>query len=232
MPGNTVHARRTVVGRCGVGRRGVRQRWRAACCAVGAAAPVPRGAWQGCGAELRGQAARPLARMERRVCGVKGRGSAGCIEGPCTGGAHERELGALQRKPRRLHLLARHLHLWCVARRARQRWMHTWANPNRARTRARRDRSRLLARRPQAVELRLGPRLQGVRRSILCHGGESRLTKRSREGVRDTDAPHRNAVVVLARAARGGCLCGRVGSIVLRATFSPAVRRPLRCCSC
>jgi hypothetical protein len=32
----------------------------------------------------------------------------------------------------------------------------------------------------------------------------------------------RNAVVVLARAARGGCLCGRVGSIVLRATFSPA----------
>ena len=185
-----MHARRTVVGRCGVGRRGVRQRWRAACCAVGAAAPVPRGAWQGCGAELRGQAARPLARMERRVCGVKGRGSAGCIEGPCTGGAHERELGALQRKPRRLHLLARHLHLWCVARRTRQRWMHTWANPNRARTRARRDRSRLLARRPQAVELRLGPRLQGVRRSILCHGGESRLTKRSREGGRDTDARH------------------------------------------
>jgi hypothetical protein len=27
---------------------------------------------------------------------------------------------------------------------------------------------------------------------------------------------------VLARAARGGCLCGLVGSIVLRATFSPA----------
>ena len=47
--------------------------------------------------------------------------------------------------------------------------MHAWANPNRARTRARRDRSGLLARRPQAVELRLGPRLQGVRGGILCH---------------------------------------------------------------
>ena len=32
----------------------------------------------------------------------------------------------------------------------------------------------------------------------------------------------RNAVVVLARAGRGGCRCGLVGSIVLRATFSPA----------
>ena len=49
-------------------------------------------------------------------------------------------------------------------------WMHAWANPNRARTRARRDRSGLLARRPQAVELRLGPRLQGVRCRVLCHG--------------------------------------------------------------
>ena len=33
-----------------------------------------------------------------------------------------------------------------------------------------------------------------------------------------------NAAVVLARAARGGSLCGLVGSIVLRATFALAGR--------
>ena len=101
------------------------------------------------------------------------------------GGAQERGLGALQRKPRILHLLARHLHLCRVARRACQREVRRCAcraNPNRARAWTRRDRSELLARRPKAVELRLGPRFQGVRRRILCHG--------RRGGVRAAAAEH------------------------------------------
>ena len=97
----------------------------------------------------------------------------GVSMGRCMGGAHERDLGALQRKPRILHLLARHLHLCRATRRACQREVRRCAcraNPNRARAWTRRDRSELLARRPKAIELRLGPRFQGVRRSILCHG--------------------------------------------------------------
>ena len=130
------------------------------------------------GAERRGQAACPLGPMERRgarhgTAGTGGGRRRGVSMGRCMGGAHERDLGALQRKPRILHLLARHLHLCRVARRACQREVRRCAcraNPNRGRAWTRRDRSELLARRPKAVELRLGPRFQGVRRSILCHG--------------------------------------------------------------
>lgn len=58
------------------------------------------------------------------------------------------------------------------------------ANPNRARAWTRRDRSELLARRPKAVELRLGPRFQGVRRSILCHGRRGGVSSRGGEHAR------------------------------------------------
>ena len=140
---------------------------------AGATRAVARG-----GAERRGQAACPLGPMERRgarhgTAGTGGGRRQGGSMGRCMGGAHERDLGALQRKSRILHLLARHLHLCRVARRACQREVRRCAcraNPNRGRAWTRRDRSELLARRPKAVELRLGPRFQGVRRSILCHG--------------------------------------------------------------
>jgi hypothetical protein len=228
MPGNTVHARRTVVGRCGVGRRGVRQRWRAACCAVGAAAPVPRGAWQGCGAELRGQAARPLARMERRVCGVKGRGSAGCIEGPCTGGAHERELGALQRKPRRLHLLARHLHLWCVA------WRHvsdgctrglilTGHAPGRGAIGPDSSRAAL---RPSSSALGPGFKVYAAVSSAMA----ARVGSPSAAGRGEETRTHRIAMPLscsLAPPVAAVCAGAWARSCCVRPS-----RRPLRCCSC
>ena len=158
-------------------RREVRAGWRW----VGGAARVARGPRHAAAPSEGGRLPAPLARWSGGAHGTARHGTAGTgggrrrgvSMGRCMGGAHERDLGALQRKPRILHLLARHLHLCRATRRACQREVRRCAcraNPNRARAWTRRDRSELLARRPKAIELRLGPRFQGVRRSILCHG--------------------------------------------------------------